>query len=149
MKTFLAILACSLLGAGCRPAGSEGDQAFYLQLVRGNDQEEPPTPGARPIGPRLSHQLHSVFRWRHYWELKRELVMIREGQTVRRKLAFDREVEVELLNPQSMAARVYVNGKLAWNRKQPAEGAFFVAGANKGPDQSWFIVVRRDQPVEP
>jgi hypothetical protein len=60
----------------------------------------------------------------------------------------EREVEIELWDSQRMAARIYFNGKLTRSRIQPAEGAFYIAGGDKGETQSWFIVVRRDRPLD-
>src|ERR1019366_635533 len=102
---------------------------------------------ARPIGPKLSERLHSVFKWKRYWELNRDSVVVRPGQKVRTRLSPEREVEIELVGSRRMSARIYVNGKLTRSRTQPAEGAFYVAGGDKGEAQSWFIVVRRDRPL--
>ena len=148
MKRLLFLLALLLAGPGCGPATNDPGITVYLQLIRGNDQDTPPTADARPIGPKLSEDLHSVFKWRRYWELKRDSVVVRPGQKVRRRMSPEREVEIELLDSQRMAARIYLNGKLTRSRTQPAEGAFYVAGGDKGEGQSWFIVLRWDRPLD-
>jgi hypothetical protein len=149
MKLLLILGAFSLLGLGCRPAANDSAHTYYLQLVRGNDRDVPPTPDAKPIGPKLSERLRSVFKWKYYWELKRDSAVVRQGQTIRRRMSPQRDVEIELLNPQRMAVRIYQNGRLSRSRNQPAKAAFCVASGKSGPDQSWFLVVRDDRPLDP
>jgi hypothetical protein len=149
MKRLLVLLAFLLLGPGCRPASDEPGLTFHLQLIRGSDQDTPPTSDAKPTGPKLRGRLHSVFKWKNYWELKRDSVVVKPGQKVRKRMSPEREVEIELWDSQRMAVRIFLNGKLTRSRTQPAEGAFDVVGGEKGQDQSWFIVVRRDAPLDP
>ena len=145
------VFLCSLLIAvfGCQRATNAPGLTLYLQLVRGSDQDTAPTPDARPIELKLSNRLHSVLKWKNYWELKRDFIVVSQGQKLRRRLSPEREVEIEFLDPQQLAARIYVNGKLTQCRKQPAKAAFYVAGGDQGADQSWFIVVREDRPLTP
>ena len=149
MKQLLALFVLLLTGLGCQPATDSPGINFYLQLIRGNDQDTPPIADAKPIGPKLSEKLRSVCKWKSYWELKRDSVVVKPGQTVRKRLSPEREVEIELWDSQRMATRIYTNGKLTRSRTQPAEAAFFIAGGDKGEHQSWFIVVRRDRPLDP
>jgi hypothetical protein len=148
MKRLLVLFALLLVGPGCQPATDAPGLTFYLQLIRGNDQEVPPTADAKSIGPKLEERLRSVCKWKRYWELNRDLVVVKPGQKVRKRMSPEREVEIELWDSQRMAARIYFNGKLTRSRIQPAEGAFYIAGGDKGETQSWFIVVRRDRPLD-
>jgi hypothetical protein len=148
MRRLLVLCALLLAGPGCQPTTEAPALTFYLQLIRGNDQESPPTADAKPVGPRLNERLHSVWRWTHYWEIKRHSIVVKPGQKVRKRMSPEREVEVELRDSQTMAAYVYLKGKSARSRTQPVEGAFYVAGGDKGQNESWFIVVRRDQPLD-
>jgi hypothetical protein len=149
MKRLLILFALLLTGPGCQPTTEAPGLTFYLQLVRGNDQDAPPTTDAKPVGPKLSERLRSVCKWKRYWELKSDSVVVKPGQKVRKRMSPEREVEVELLDSRSIAARIYLNGELTRSRTQPAEAAFFIAGGDKGENQSWFIVVRRDRPLDP
>jgi hypothetical protein len=148
MKPLLVLFAFLLFGPGCRPATDDPGFTFYLQLIRGSDQNTPPTPDAKPIGPKLAELLYSVFKWNNYWELKRDSVLVRQGQRIRKRMSPEREVEIELLDSQRMCVRIYVSGKPTRSRHQPAEGAFCIVGGDKGEDQSWFIVVRRERPSD-
>ncbi len=147
----LVVLVSVVLTAAWRHEHEQPGKTYYVQLLRGNDEEAPPAPGARAVGPKVTERLQSVLRWKHYWELQRDSVVVPCGCTVRKRISPERAVEIERPLPPSenIAVRVYVNGKLNQSRIQPASGAFFITGGDKGRDQSWFIVVREDSPVEP
>jgi hypothetical protein len=148
MKRLLVILAQFLIGSGCQPAMDESGLTFYLQMICGNDHDARPAPDASPIGAKLSKRLSSVWKWKHYWELKRDLAVLKPGQRVRKRMSAEREVEIELTDLRRMTARIYFNGRLTRSLHQPAQDAFYIAGGNEGQDQSWFIVVRRDRPLD-
>jgi hypothetical protein len=136
-----------LLGlAGCGSHASDQRVSFYLQLVRGNDRDEPPTSDAKPVGPVLADRLQSVFKWKNYWELSRDAAVVKCGEKVCRSLSPERKVEIELLSADTMKVRVYVKGHLSRCRTQPVQNAFYIAGGDKDSDESWFVVVRRDAP---
>jgi len=146
MKRFLVSLSLLLAVTVPGMAAQAPGLTFYLQLIRGNDQGDPPTESAKPIGPILSKKLNSVFKWKDYWELKRECVVLKEGGKVRKRLSPEHEVEIELPNPDTFTFRIFLNGRLTRTRIQPVRDAFCIAGGNAGANQSWFIVVRRDEP---
>ncbi len=148
MKTIVTLTLLLLLGTGCEKNATKPGATFYLQLVRGADPGAQSEPGWRPVGPQLKGKLQSVFRWKHYWEIARASVLVQGGQRVRRLMCPGREVEIQLLDPQNMAVRIYRDGKLARSREQPVTGAFCVVGGDEGRDQSWFIIVRRDKPPD-
>src|SRR5262249_15600265 len=146
MIQLLARLSLLLtLIAGASAAQGSG-LTFYLQLVRGNDQNQPPTDYAKPIGPILNRKLRAVFKWKNYWELNRNCIAIKQGERIRKRLSNEHEVEIELPEPDKLTIRVFLNGRLSRTRTQPVHDAFCVTGGNEGNDQSWFIVVRRDAP---
>lgn len=138
------VLAAPLLGAAAQVEGA----TFYLQLIRGTDSDSPPTPDARPAGQALRRRLE-MFRWKNYWEIKREIVFVQTGGKTRRRMSAKREVEIALPNAHEMTVCLYANGKLARRRTQPMEAAFYIAGGDTDTNasQSWFIVVRRDKPA--
>jgi hypothetical protein len=133
--------------AACRAAPRPPEAiTFYLQLICGDNETVAPAPTAQRIGPRLSERLRSVFKWKGYWELKRDSVSLGPGQKVRRKLCSTREVEIELLGTDRMKLRVYSKGELTRSRIESATAAFSVIGGEEGERSCWFIVVRRDEP---
>lgn len=143
------LLVLLLAAGGCRPAARNSGETFYVQLVQGSNQDDPPTEAATPAGEKLQERLNRTFSWKHYWELKRDSMVVPRGEAVRRTLSPERTVQIELLNAKDMKVRVYSAGALVRCRRQPVANAFCVSGGNCANGDGWFVVVRRDRPQEP
>jgi hypothetical protein len=139
-----AVVALLAVAQTASSAQAEGI-TFYLQLVQGTDADTPPAAGATLIGDALSHRLQ-MFRWKNYWEIKRQTVELKTGAKTRQHLTPKREVEIALPSPTDMTVCIYLDGKLTRKRIQPVDTAFYIAGGDNAESQSWFIVVRRDKP---
>ena len=142
------LLVLLLAMAGCRPAAKNSSETFYVQLVQGSNKDVPPTEVATPAGEKLQASLNRTFRWKHYWELKRDSMVVPRGEAVRRTLSSERTVQIELLDAKEMKVRVYSAGALVRCRRQPVANAFCVSGGNCANGDGWFVVVRRDKPQE-
>jgi hypothetical protein len=118
---------------------------FYVQLIQGTDTESPPAAGATLIGDALGQRLH-MFKWKNYWELKRQTVHLNIGDKTRQRLTKNRDVEIALPTADNMTVCIYLKGKLTRKRTQRVKTAFYIAGGEKDEAQSWFIVVRHDKP---
>jgi hypothetical protein len=143
----MTLLVLFLIGSAVLKASGTQDQAvtFYVQLIRGSDADTPPSPEARLVGPALDQRLR-VFKWRNYWEIGHRTVVLKPGSKNRQRLTPQREVEIALSSPQDMTVSIYNEGKLSRRRKQAANTAFFITGGDRDNTESWFIVVRRDNP---
>lgn len=149
MKQLLILLVPVLWLSGCHSSAKDPAATFYLQLVRGSDIDKAPTSDSKPIGQKLRKKLQCAFKWKHYWEIKRDTVTVPLGHKVRQNMGSDQAVELELLSAEKVAVRIYSGGQLLRCREQPTTGAFCISGGHSGENQSWFIVVRRDQPDAP
>jgi len=131
--------------AGTMEAGGQ-PIPYYVQLIRGTDQDRVQEASWKPIGPKLSNRLSPVFRWKHYWEVHRQVVPV-EMAKVRRYRLFDlRDVEIELINPAEIEIRLFLKGKLVQKSRQLLSTHMGIMGGDKTKHESWFVVVRRDQP---
>jgi hypothetical protein len=137
----LLALPCLALGA------DKGGITFYLQLIRGTDDDHPPAAAARLAGPEISRRLQ-MFRWKNYWEIERRTVLLGSGAKARQRMSAEHEIEIARNSPREMVVSIYDDGKLARRRTQPLDTPFYIAGGDKDATQSWFIVVRRDKPPE-
>src|SRR5882757_7536724 len=72
---------------------------FYVQLIRGSDSDNPDDPAWKPVGAKPDKNLRAVFRWKNYWEVKRESVSLSKGQVARMHLTREREVQIRLFDP--------------------------------------------------
>ena len=120
---------------------------LYTQVIRGTDKDKPPQAGWKPVGPRLSRQLCPKFRWKHYWEVSRQAVSVRPGETARIRVSPDREIEIELRPSGESEIRLYSAGKLARKSRQSVESPMTIMGGGWEESECWFIVVRRDKPT--
>jgi hypothetical protein len=146
IKPFVFTVAALLAGAHPTASASAEGITVYVQLIQGTDADTPPSTGATLVGDALSRRLQ-MFRWKNYWELKRQTVQLTTGAKIRRHVTRQHDVEISLPTPTDMTVSIYLDGKLTRKRVQPVETAFYIAGGdNDEQTQSWFIVVRRDKP---
>ncbi|HEY3862365.1 MAG TPA: hypothetical protein VGO59_10795 [Verrucomicrobiae bacterium] len=138
---WLALLALPLLA----PCADKTDVTFYLQLIRGTDDDKPPATEARMAGPEVRRRLQ-MFKWKNYWEMSRRTVVLGAGSKTRQRMSARREVEILRGAPREITVCIYADGKLTRRRKQSVDTPFYIAGGDKDASQSWFIVVRRDKP---
>jgi hypothetical protein len=146
MKRLAFLLLVMMAATPLRAGAVDGSETFYVQLIRGTDDVTPPTPDAQPAGPALCRRLQ-MFKWRYYWEVERHTVVLNAGGRSRQRIMPHREVEIALSTPGEMIVSIYADGKLTRRRTQAVESAFYIAGGDSEPAQSWFIVVRRDNPA--
>ena len=148
MKRIGFLLLLLIVGATFVPHAKSEDIRFYLQLVRGTDEGSPPFLEARPAGPKLNQRLQ-LFKWKHFWEIKRKTVVLHIGGKTRQRLSPHREVEIEMARSDEITVSIYSDGKLTETGKQAVDAVFYIVGGDYQDGQSWFIVVRRDQPQDP
>jgi len=121
---------------------------FYVQLIRGSDEEAPPSAGSRRVGSRLAETFHSVFRLRNFWEMDRQEVALAPGQKTKVRLTLEREVEIDLRRPEFRRVTGFQNGEAVDRVVRPRGEAMTIIGGNRDGKSVWFIVVRRDRPQD-
>jgi hypothetical protein len=137
---FAVIAPCPALG------GQPEKTTYYVQLIRGNDEGQPPDSGAKAIGPKLSKSLHAAFRWKNYWEINRQKVEVAAGTKTRITLSKERAVEIDLSQPEKRKVMAFSYDKPICVSTQPISKSMTIIGADRGAKSSWFAVVRRDKP---
>lgn len=140
------LIALLMIGAPLAYGADAPGMTYYIQLIRGSDQDAPPDPQAHAIGTRLDHKLHDIFKWKNYWEVKRETVTLTSGSKVRKAMSAQREVEIDWTHPRNMTISLYTDGKLTRKRQQSVETKFYIAGGDKEGADCWFIIIRKDNP---
>jgi len=127
------------------PPTEHHSNTFYVQLVRGNNEEAPPQPGSRPVGMKVARHLKPL-NWRNYWELNRRQVAVCSGNATRVCLSNGREVEIDLTDHGHRRVTAFENGKVIQRISRPSGEGMTVIGGERDQESAWFIVVRRDRP---
>jgi hypothetical protein len=120
---------------------------LYVQVIRGTDQDKPPGAGYREIGPKLSAKLSPVFRWKHYWETERKKVLVDPAKVTRVTLAHQRTLEIERLKSGDIEVRLFRRSGLVTKARQSANGRMAILGGEDSSKDSFFVVVRSDEPI--
>ncbi len=147
MQRWLCLFALAILASHLAVLADEAAPTYYVQLVRGNNEDQPPAPGIRLIGPKLSKSLHSVFRWKSYWEVGRRTVAVAAGAKTKVFLSKERTVEIDLSQPMKRKITAVSNGVPVCCTTQTVGEGITVIGADRDPASAWFVVVRRDKPT--
>ena len=145
---FLWLLLLALASITTVRAADAQKVTFYVQLIRGSDSDRPDDPACKPVGAKLGEILRRVFRWKNYCEVKRETVTLSKDKVARLHLTREREVEVKLLDPPNTQIRLYHKGQLTRCSHQPINEHMCVLGGDSTSGDPWFVVVRRDKPLE-
>lgn len=145
MKHAAIILAC-LLTALQSVRAAEPPPVLYVQVVWGTNQERPAGSKSPEIGPKLSAKLSPVFRWKHYFENERYRVAYAPQKVAKVPLANKRTLEIEYLKTGEMEIRLYCNNKLVTKARQTCETRMTILGGEEPNKDSFFVVVRADEP---
>lgn len=120
----------------------------YVQVIWGTDQIKPTGTSYREIGPKLSGRLSPVFKWKHYWETERKAVTLDPARVTRIQLANQRVLELERLKSGETEVRLFrKSGLVSKTRSTLKNGCMAILGGEKESKDSFFIVVRPDEPV--
>ena len=120
---------------------------LYVQVILGCDKDQPSNPAHKEVGPKLAAKLSPVFRWKHYWETERRKVEFDPAKVTRLTLADDRTLEIERLKSGEFEVRLFRKSGLVTKARQPSKGGMAILGGEQPSKDSFFIVVRADEPV--
>jgi hypothetical protein len=121
--------------------------ALYVQVIWGTDQDKPAGSKYNEVGPKLSAKLSPVFRWKHYWETERKKVLFDPSKVTKVALANQRTVEIERLKSGDVEVRLYRRSGLVTKCRQ-SNGRMHILGGEDSSKDSFFVVVRHDEPVK-
>jgi hypothetical protein len=118
------------------------DLNLQAQLVWGTNKEKPDDPILKEVDSSVAEKLRKVFKWRNYFEVKRQNFTVPVGSPKKIKMSDDCEIEVQNLGNSSIEVKLYGRGKLAVRKTQkisPSE-LLVLAGDDKD-DTAWFVVL--------
>lgn len=132
----------ALAAQGAEPA----KQIHYVQLIRGDDEDRPPTADSKVVGPKLGAKLRPLFRWKSYWEIQRQRVELSQGEKARLRLSKDREVEIDLTETGKRSVTISQSGRRLSRSIRKSGESMTIIGGERDAHSVWFVVVRVDQP---
>ncbi len=138
----MCFLICLLAGSGLVLA-EEGPIAYSVQVIRGTDSDQPPEPGIKKAGLKLSETLRCTLKWKNYWEIENKRVEVLPGHIGKVQLSREREVEINLRNSNTRTVAVFQKGKLLERTSVPQGDGITLIGANRDENSVWFVAVRR------
>ena len=115
---------------------------LQAQLVWGTNKEKPDDPKLKEVDPSVAEKLRKVFKWKNYFEVKRQPFSVAVGSPKRVKMSDDCDIQVQNLGNSSIEVKLYGKGKLAVRKTQkisPSE-LLVLAGDDKD-DTAWFVVL--------
>jgi hypothetical protein len=128
-------------------ASAADRSTIWVQVIRGTDKEKPSDASYRQIGPKLAGRLSPVFRWKHYWEVERKQVQLKGSEVTKVALAGQRTLEIERLKSGETEVRLFRRSGLVTKNRQAAHGKMMILGGEESSRDSFFVVVRPDEPV--
>jgi hypothetical protein len=142
-----AILLLTLIFATTLFAATAEKRTLYVQVILGCDQNKPSNPGYKEVGPKLSAKLSPVFRWKHYWETERKKIEFDPTKVTKVALSNQRTLEIERLKSGEFEVRLIRKTGLVTKARQPGKGGMAILGGEESSKDSFFVVVRADEPV--
>jgi hypothetical protein len=119
---------------------------FYVQVIWGTDQDKPAGSQYREVGPKLRAKLGPVFRWKHYWETERKKIHVDLAKVSKLQLSNHRTLEIEKLKSGEVEVRLFRRTGLVTKSRQPVNGRMHILGGEDSTRDSFFVVVRPDEP---
>ncbi len=138
---FVCLLATFVQAASTKPS------VLYVQVIRGTDEAKPAGKNYREIGPKLSAKLSPVFKWKHYWETDLKKVDFDPTKVTKLALAGQRTLEIERLKSGALEVRLFRRSGLVTKTRQATHGRMAILGGEEATRESFFVVVRPDEPV--
>lgn len=148
MKWLVLLFALTLTSLVTRAGPKTELVTYYVQLIRGTDQDHLADPKGKRIHPQLAGAFHSVFKWKSYWEISSRHVDLEAGRATRVRLNPEREVQIDLTDPSRRAVTAFLNGKAVQRTVCPRSEARTLIGGDRDGNSAWFIVVSRDAPEQ-
>lgn len=141
-------------GVDLQAEDSAKDPAVVLQaqLIWGTDSANPDNAKCRDVGPDLRRRLSRVFKWKHYYEMRRKQVVVRRGKTTRVEMSGKCVLKFSLADPQTVEVRLIGEGRWTKTMRQPVKAfengeILVLAGDTKDAvDDAWFVVIAKPKP---
>jgi hypothetical protein len=139
--------------AGASPARA-ADLKLEAQLVWGTDEQKPKDATYKELDPKIKRKLGAVFKWKNYFRIKAEKVVLPPKEVKRVRMSPKCELELKLANEATLEVKLFGEGK--WTKtirqslKALQQGELAVlAGDDKDKyGDAWFVVITAPAAIE-
>ncbi len=133
---------CLLMIFGSLCTGSAADIKLEVQLVWGTNDEKSPNPAHTPVDPALAKRL-AIFKWKKYYLVRRQEVMVPSRSSKRIPLSKQCEIEIKELEGPRIEVNVFGQGKHVLKKTESIskDNVLAIAGDDKN-DCAWFIIIK-------
>ena len=139
----LAFLSLLLWPLGVR---ASDDLTLTAQLIWGSNDQKPKDSKIKEVDSKLNDALHSVFKWKTYYEVGKTNIPIKLNETKRVRLSDKCEVEISNQGKCKVEVKLFGKGTLAVSKKQTlGKDPMVLAGPDKD-DSAWFVIITNPAP---
>jgi hypothetical protein len=138
---FVAIVAVSVpVRAEDKPAT---EQKYTAMLIWGTDAPKPNDPNLKDVDPKLIEKFRKIFKWKDYYEIKRQDIDLKMGQPQDVALSDKCAIKLNLTEKEGMAYELLGEGKSVYkgNQSMPLKDILILAGDDKNAT-AWFVVLK-------
>jgi hypothetical protein len=128
---------------------------LQAQLIWGTDGPKPAGASCRDLDPALRKRLARVFKWKHYYEIRRREVTVSSKRVKRLEMSDKCLLKFSLPEKGMVEVQLIGEGRLTKTMRQPAKALrngelLVLAGETKDNiNDAWFVVISEAPPPEP
>ncbi len=137
--TFLVLIATAVQMLSVHA----GEQKFVAMLIWGTDGGKPDDKDLKEVDPALKEKFGKIFKWKNYYEVSRQPVAVKAGESKHLKLSKKCEVKLQQTEKDGLNVELIGEGKSVYkgNRTMPLKDIFILAGDDKDAT-AWFVVLK-------
>ncbi len=150
--TLLGLWAGTTWGGGGTPTKPLRLQA---QLIWGTDGPKPADASCQDLAPDLHKRLSRIFKWKHYYEIRRRQVCVSPRKVRRLEMSDRCLLKFSLPEAEMVEVQLIGEGRLTKTMRQPAKALrngelLVLAGETKDNiNDAWFVVISQAPPPKP
>lgn len=146
----------ALAGGSTRTVhAADGDLQLQAQLIWGTDGEKPAGVKCKDVDPALRKRLSRVFKWKHYYEMRRRRVSLPPKRTKRLEMSKHCLLKFTIPEKGVVEVKLIGEGRLTKTMRQPVKALrngelLVLAGETKeNINDAWFVVISVPAPEKP
>lgn len=143
-STFFKLLcALALSFFAAHPVAAE-DLKMDVQLIWGTNDEKSPNPKHKPVDDALDKKLKKIFKWKHYFAVKRQQLNVPSRQAKKVDLSEKCSIEIVELEGPKVEVRLFGEGKLInKTTKGLTRGEIITLAGEDKEETAWFVILQQ------